>query len=262
MGEAKRRRDAESLRNTNRPKNVCVICGRSEPVKSHLFPAAIAKDIRGEEKSLLIGSKDHDGRNFSQSGTWERMLCADHENEIHDYENYAIRFVREFKLTEVERSSGLFVRQNVDTCALVRFACSILWRFHTSISVEASRTYLPEWEPDLRAVTFDRDMNRAPDVIIGAHSDQLIPSNLFAYPPHRAQLGNRAVWQFVVHGIIFAVKLDRRPYENAAPIVLGVNRAVVGFVKPADSDERDAVRRIVKRMASRHPIRQSLSRKP
>ena len=90
MGEAKRRREAERLRVASRVTGLCVICGDPADVCSHLMPAAIAKDIRGDEKHVLIGSQHHDGRNYSQSGTWERMLCEKHEAMIHDYEAYAI----------------------------------------------------------------------------------------------------------------------------------------------------------------------------
>jgi len=236
-----------------------VLCG-VPAVRSHLLPAAIARDIRGAEKEVLIGSKDYDGRNQSQSGTWERMLCSDHEAMLHDYEDYSIKFLRGFKLTPAERSTGYFVRKGVETTALIRFACSVLWRYHTSIQIEASKVELPEWEADLRAVTFDGDMTRAPDVIIGAHDQHLYSSNRYAYPPSRSEFDSRFVWQTVIHGVIFLVKLDRRPYPLAGQIVLVAGGDVVGYVKAVGQDEFTGVGQIVKRMAATHPLRPASAR--
>jgi hypothetical protein len=259
MGEARRRREAARLRAETQPAGSCTICLKPADVCSHLLPAAIAQDIRGDEKHVLIGSKDHDGRNYSQTGTWERMLCGDHEAMIHDYEEYAIEFLREFALTPAERAAGSFIRKNLDTKALIRFACSVLWRYHTSTRVEASKVDLGAWEPDLRAVTFDGDMSRAPDVIIGAHLQNLYPSYRYAYPPHRSEFDDRVVWQLVIHGVIFLVKLDRRPFPLAGPIMLGPDGDVIGYVKTMSQEELSGVRQMVLNMATPHPLRSSVN---
>ena len=232
-----------------------MICGKPADVRSHLLPTAIAQDIKGGEKHILIGSKDHDGRNYSQSDRWERMLCADHEAMMHDYEEYAIEFLRSFSLTSTERENGWFFRKGINNEALIRFACSVLWRYHMSTAVEAYKVNVPDWEGDLRAVTFDGDMTRAPDVIIGAHVQSLYPSNRYAYPPHKSEFDGRLVWQIVIHGVIILIKLDRRPYTLAQRIVLGLDNMIFGYIKHVSQNEMSGVRRMVMRMRASHPLR-------
>lgn len=254
VGEARRKREALAEQ-AARPKNTCVVCGAPTNVKSHLIPRAIALDIRGDDKHLLIGSNSQFGQTQSQSGSWERFLCEHHEGCIHDYEQYAIKFIREFALDPHERL--LFLRKGVANEPLIQFACSILWRYHTSNLPEARGVFIPEWEAALRTATFDGDLSAAPDILIAGHRQAIFRSNSYAYPPHRAVFMHRDVMQFVINGLIFMAKLDRRPFDpDTQKVLLNKERDFLfGYIKDGDFAEASRLYDIGRRMKVTRPLR-------
>lgn len=71
------------------------------------MPAAIGKALKGEGKNFWIGTTEKPGRLVTQSGLTDQFLCYQHEQAIHDYEKYAIEFIRDFGLSAEEIVAGV-----------------------------------------------------------------------------------------------------------------------------------------------------------
>lgn len=190
----------------------CVLCGSTDLVNSHLMPAAFGRDIKAAGKAVWIGSATRSGKRISQSGAFDRFLCPDHEAAMHDAEEYAIAFIREFDLSPSEIEERRFRRDGTDNEALVRFVCSVLWRFHHSTKTEAEHIDVGEWEPNLRAVTFDgAPASEAPDVLMLA-SHYAAPKDVFLSTPARGTHFGLETLQFTVRGLTFTTKLAHEPW--------------------------------------------------
>jgi hypothetical protein len=192
----------------------CVICGSPELVRSHLLPAAFGRDVKGGGQNFWIGRAGRIGKTISQSGIFERFLCQTHENAIHEYEEYAIEFVRGFKLTDGEVHAQVFHRDNTDNEALIRFVCSVLWRFHHSERKETEDVDLGEWEPNLRDVTFGGSVNQAPDVSIFAIHQTIMPKDAFLLAPTPGAKWNLRTLQFSANGLVFTTKLAHEDWPQ------------------------------------------------
>ncbi|AQS89060.1 hypothetical protein A0U93_15335 [Neoasaia chiangmaiensis] len=79
-------------------------------MRSHLLPAAFGRDLRGKGTNFWIGNTERPGKTISQSGVFDQFLCDEHETQIHDYENYAIEFIRNFSLSQAEIDARAFRR--------------------------------------------------------------------------------------------------------------------------------------------------------
>ncbi len=236
----------------SRLEPACVVCGRQPTVKSHLLPAAVGRDIKGDQRSFLVGSRRHDGKTITQSGIFDRILCDPHERALHDYEEAAIAFCRTLAITAAERSRGVFIRHGVEANMLVRFACSVLWRYHQSRRIEARGVDVGGWEPALRAVTFDGDMRRAPEVLTLVVDAPPVPADRFAVSPSRGRFDDRVVWHIVLYGLAFVVKLDKRPFpkvQHQTGVINGRDHigGKVQRLTVADIREMQAITRRMKR---------------
>src|SRR5215469_18157516 len=76
----------------------CRVCGSSATIEAHLFPRALAHDIRGHHKQLFVGAASTPGRRIVQAGLFDRgILCSAHEAALGLYDDYGIDFCRNFK---------------------------------------------------------------------------------------------------------------------------------------------------------------------
>jgi hypothetical protein len=179
------------------------------------MPAAFGRDIKGDGKNFWIGTTENPGKTVSQSGIFDRFLCQTHEDAIHDYEDYAIDFIRGFKLTDAEVSACAFRRDGTDNEALIRFVCSVLWRFHHSDREEAAGIDLGEWEPNMRHITFGGSVNQAPDVFMCAIHQTVMPNDAFMLTPATGMQWGRRALQFSANGLIFNTKMDHEVWPSA-----------------------------------------------
>jgi hypothetical protein len=235
----------------------CLICGGTPTVKSHLLPAAVGRDIKGDDKSFWVGSKRHDGKTISQSGIFDRFLCEAHERAFHRYEDTTLDFCRTLGITPDEQRVGAFLRHDTDNEAVIRFACSVLWRYHQSGRIEASAVDVGGWEPVLRRITFDGDMTGAPDVITTSLHTQFIPVDRFAISPSRSKFDDRVIWNIVMYGLAMIVKLDKRPFPTPgvqAAVINGRN-FIAGRVQPFSMEDARDMKVISKRMMLSGPMR-------
>lgn len=176
---------------------------------SHLMPEDFGRDIRGSGKDFWIGTGDRPGRLFSQSGVFDRFLCRSHEAMTQASDDYAIKFIRGFNLSESEVTSRRFRRDGTDNEALIRFVCTVLWRFHQSDRPEASGVDLGEWEPNMRSITFGGSIHQAPDVVMRAiHFDVATRRDAFLLAPASGLRWGRQSVQFSLQGLTFNIRLD------------------------------------------------------
>jgi hypothetical protein len=234
---------------TGRP---CVICGEPDTVRSHLLPAAVGREIKGEQKNFWIGSIQRDGKALSQSGVFDNFLCSDHEAFINTYENEAIEFLRSFALTDDEKRAGWY-RREANTEVLTRFVCSVLWRYHQSTRKEAGNVNLGGWEPVLRDITFGGDIATAPDTLCFGMYHEVIPNNRFAFSPARGRYDGRVIWSTVVNGVAFMTKLDKQPFPSAHVRDGRINgkEALEGRAQEMAADDIQRVKIILDRMRAK-----------
>ena len=102
----------------------------------------------------------------------------------------------------------LFRRESTDNEAIIRFVCSVLWRYHHSTRQETEDVDLGEWEPNFRDVTFGGSINQAPDVLMRAIYQTRLPKDAFMLTPAPIEQWGRRALQFTVPGLIFSIKLD------------------------------------------------------
>lgn len=177
-------------------------------MQSHLLPAAFGRDVRGRGANFWIVNAKRIGKTISQSGVFDKFLCSTHEEQIHGYENYAIEFLRNFSLSQAEIETKAFHRDGTDNEALIRFVCSVLWRFHHSDRPEAQDINLAEWEPNIRDVTFGGSVYQAPDVFMSAIHQSMCPRDAFMLAPTSGMVWERRAIQFSFHGLMFNTKMD------------------------------------------------------
>jgi hypothetical protein len=185
----------------------CVICGSSRLVKSHLLPAAFGRDVKAYGPNMWIGSAQRPGRRLSQSGVFDRFLCDVHERALHQADDYAVDFVRGFALTPKEIETKRFRRDATDNETLVRFACSVLWRFHHASVVEAKHVDLGEWESNMRDVSLGGSVAQAPDVLMFASHQSVMPAAALVLTPARGTHWGEKTLQFILNGLVFTTKL-------------------------------------------------------
>ncbi len=214
------------------------MCGGTPTVRSHLLPAAFGRALKGDGPNFWIGTTEKPGRTVSQSGLVDRFLCRPHEEAIHDYEAYAIEFVRQFELSDAEVEARLFRRDGTDNAALVRFVCSVLWRYHHSARPETEDVDLGEWEHNFRDLTFGGSINQAPDVVMRAIHQTLLPKEAFMLTPALSDMWGRRGLQFTLPGLILNVKLDHEDWPPAVqPFILNQSPDwLVGAVVPWGED--------------------------
>lgn len=194
----------------------CVVCGATPLVRSHLLPAAFGRDVKAFGADIWIGSALCPGKRLSQSGLFDRFLCDAHEHQLHAADDYAIDFIRGFSLTPEEIAAGRFRRDGTDNDALLRFACSVLWRFHHSTLREAEHIDVGEWEPNLRRVSLGGSIAEAPDVLVFASHQAIMPQSALILTPARGTRMGEPTLQFIVNGLVFTTKLGhgRWPIEH------------------------------------------------
>jgi hypothetical protein len=185
----------------------CVVCGATPLVKSHLLPAAFGRDVKASGPDIWVGAAEHPGKRLSQSGLFDRFLCDEHEGLLHAADDYAIKFIREFALTPAEIAAGRFRRDATDNELLLRFVCSVLWRFHHSKLREAEYVDVGEWEPNLRRVSLGGSVAEAPDVLVFASHQTIMANSALILTPARGTRMGEPTLQFIVNGLVFTTKL-------------------------------------------------------
>lgn len=193
----------------------CVICGASPTVKVHLFPRALVKRIRGDEKNLVEGSRNEAGIKITQSGHWdEDFLCGAHEHAFATSDDYAARFYRRFERGAVLSSTGKsYELGNPRPDLLLRFVYATVWRYVASNQGQKNNLQLGPYRDHFERVLFEGEEPFLEALISRSNIvDRRGKSVSLGIPPYRRKLMGRTVWHSSLAGFDFYLKTDQRSY--------------------------------------------------
>ncbi len=246
---------------SGRVKNGCKVCDETKTVHSHLLPRAFALDARRHTPALRAGSIFKSGYHLTQAGIFDDgILCDKHEKMLHASDTYGVEFCREFYSHRKALGHGSFLVGPINSNFLVRFALSVVWRFAVSTRPEAGLVDLGDFEPLYRDVVFHgADCSSEPAVIIyGNNSVRHDLKQIIAQPSRGRQRGRR-YWSFMVGGVTFITKADRRPVpaDQLPPPINGLQYFITGDKPFEGSAEQLRTLRIALNMAepSQRPTR-------
>ena len=196
-------------------KGRCVVCGASPTVKVHLFPRALTKRIRGDEKNLVEGSRHQPGIKISQSGHWDdELLCEAHERAFADADDYAARFWRRFeRQARLSDTGNSYTVSNPRPDLLLRFVYASVWRYVASREGSRHNLELGPYRQQFERVLF----NGAPPILQALVSRSNIVDLRgkrieIGVPPYRRKLLQWTVWHFSLAGFDFYLKTDQRSF--------------------------------------------------
>jgi hypothetical protein len=216
----------------------CQVCGKSDTVRSHLLPLALALDTRAGSPHLHVGSIFDDGFEISQGGIFDDgILCNEHEQMLRPFDTYAVEFCRNFDARRVDIGEGRFLIKQVDSDLLVRFAVSVLWRFSVSTRREIPRVELGEFGKQFQNIVFDgASCNPEPALIMWANTSKLTNvKGMSILPTYGRQFGRR-YWSFMVAGISFVLKVDGQPIpQRMAALPINGRDFILSAFKPFDT---------------------------
>lgn len=193
-----------------------MICGNGPTVRSHIFPAALIKRIKADEKHVVAGSIHRSGVRFSQSGFWRNdLLCDKHERQLSDADDYACRLTRRVDSLAEHLRDGRVEVPNARPDLLMKFAASIVWR-HAAASVREGREYglgpyLMKFENYVfRHQNFDFEVLMGRSNIISPQGQKIE----MAIAPYRNRMSGRNIWQFTIGGLDYYVRTDKSPFPK------------------------------------------------
>lgn len=174
------------------------------------MPQAFIRDIRGDDKYVLLTDRDRSRSRFVQGGTYSAdIFCDQHEAVTGVLDSVAVNFCRAVYAGPPLRAGTAFEVTGFETSTLIRFACSILLRCHLSRRDEARLINLGPDAEILSRVVFDSDLSKAPDVYIySAVSAALDFRHLGSMPASMVVDGYKR-WSFQGGGMAFVVDLGR-----------------------------------------------------
>jgi hypothetical protein len=167
------------------PISACHICG-DPTINAHLFPRALARDMRGKHKHLYVGGVAAPGRRTVQSGLVDKtILCATHDGILGEYDHYGIQFCRTFAAKATWPMPGIWEVAGIDGDKLTRFWLASLWRFGISNLPEALGVTLGAVEPVIRDILFNgASCSTEPAVMIVRYRARVIPAENICFPPY------------------------------------------------------------------------------
>lgn len=193
--------------------NRCRICGSTETVRSHLFPRALHRDIRKDAKHVVGVKPGQERVSYLQSGEWsDRILCAAHEAQLGESDDYAIRFCRAFLDRGQPIGNGQAVRiANPQPRKLVVFAHAVVWR-HAAAHKYLERSLGPYMDL-IQAALFETGALLELIVVEPGHQHRGERTLLGVCPVVTRTQGVRCV-RFDIGGLGFILKTDQRlfPY--------------------------------------------------
>lgn len=225
----------------------CKVCGNPETVRSHLLPRAFVKDTKGDHQAAFQGSSSSQGTILTQCGDFDPdLLCEAHEKSLQLSDDYAVRWVRNFRKNATLRSDledKLFEVANPRPDLLLHFVCSVVWRHAASDRFKENDGLLGPFEAKLRSMIF-QGAKYDPAFCISKRDltvgDQPFDPPIIISPHRNPQWGARG-WEFELGGFIWSLKLDSRA-RGAIPSVMmanGKNPVLVANLPPLPAVERN-----------------------
>ncbi len=208
----------------------CSICGTKPTVRSHLMPQAFIRDIRGDDKYVILTDRDRSRKKFVQGGTYSAdIFCAEHEAVTGVLDSVAVNFCRTVYSGPPLRVGAAFKVTGFEPSTLIRFACSILLRCHLSCRDEARLINLAPDADNLTRVVFDSDLSNAPDVYVYSAVSAVLDFRHLASMPASMIVDGYHRWSFQGGGMAFVVDLAR-PSPAFPNSLLRPGRTVTGPV--------------------------------
>lgn len=148
---------------------------------------------------------------YLQSGEWsDRILCATHEAQLGDADDYAIRFCRTFLDRAQPIGNGQAVRiANPQPRKLIVFAHAVIWR-HAAAHRYLERSLGPYMER-IHAALFEAGVLLELLVVDPGHQHRGERTLLGVCPDVTKTQGVRCV-RFDIGGLGFILKTDQRPF--------------------------------------------------
>ena len=235
-------------------------CDRSPTIDAHLFPRALAHDMRGQHKHLLVGSATNPGRKIQQAGVSDKnILCKECDGHLGNYDKFGIEFCRSFGKTHQALTTAIFRISPVDTDRLARFFLAILWRFSISKVPEAKHVSLGPFENNFRDILFlGLSCNTEPAVTMLRYRSSIIAAENICYAPFRSRfmdIQGLNAYTVCIGGFRVCVKTDSRPAppDVRPPIINGKTGIIGGFVDFEQTSEYKSSVRIAHNMAQMAP---------
>lgn len=194
----------------------CRVCGGGPLIDAHLFPRALAHDLRGQEKHLYVGATAAPGRRIIQAGLFDRgILCSKHEAALGSYDDYGIEFCRTFSSKIQHPAPNIWRVRDVDGDRLTRFWLAVLWRFAVSTLPEAALVRLGPYEDQLRDILFfNKPCSTEPAVTMLRYRSHTMPAENVCFPPYASKFSpfrHLNAYGMAISGVQAFVKLDRQP---------------------------------------------------
>jgi len=234
----------------------CRVCGGGPTVNAHLFPRALAHDLRGQAKHLYVGGVAAPGRQTVQAGLSDQgILCSTHEAKLGPYDTYGVGFCRTFASRVKHPAPNIWRISDVDGDLLTRFWLAVLWRFGVSTLPQAALVRLGPYEHVLRDILFsDAPCSPEPAVITLRYCSRTIPPENVCFPPYRSAFppsGHLFAYGMAIAGLHAFVKLDRRPLPAHfhAATINGKREISGGYLELEETHQFQRMRQIAKNMA-------------
>jgi hypothetical protein len=242
-----------TCRDVSTPRG-CRICGGSPLIDAHLFPRALAHDLRGEEKHLFVGAAGAPGRRIVQAGLFDRkILCSEHEAALGIYDAYGIEFCRTFPARVQHVTPNTWRVRDVDGDLLSRFWLSVLWRFAVSTLPETALVQLGPYEDHLRDILFCHfPCTVEPAVMMLRYRSHVIPPENICFAPYKSKFPpfRFAAYSMAISGFHAFIKLDRQPLprSHVGLTINGKEEICGGYLELEKTKQFQTMRRMVNNM--------------
>lgn len=165
-------------------------------------------DLRGDENHLIIGRIHRNGVEYSQSGSWEFLLCKDHESRLSAADTYGVDFCRRARALVANQSENVEVT-NPTPQLLLRFALSVVWRHVHSKSGRAIELSLGTHEKSVRDAIFEHIQSDYQLILNSSYHSIGGEAVDIASMPARGRLSGRNAWRFTLARVDFSVAVSR-----------------------------------------------------
>jgi hypothetical protein len=235
----------------------CRVCRSTGTINAHLFPRALGHDLRGDQKNIFVGSASTPGRHIVQAGLSDpRILCAEHDSALGDYDRYGTEFCRNFLARCQHVIPNMWEVYGADTNKLAKFWLAILWRFSISNLPQATNIKLGPYEYRLRDIVFhDADCSFEPAIMMLRYRSQIIPSENVCFVPYPTAFpGSSArleAYGVAVAGFHAFVKLDIQPLspELHQVTINGKRDIVGGYLQLEETEQFQKMRAMAHNMS-------------
>ena len=184
----------------------CRLCKREKILRnSHIIPEFIYKPLYDEKHRFRVLSnlraKESPKR---QKGVREKLLCADCENHISKFEQYASRVFSKRAGVTVNRQGKAVHLDGLEYASFKLFALSVLWRSSVSSLSFFGEVSLGVHEPKLRRMILESDPGLPSDypfVMSLVVFENVVQTDIIMQPTWTRANGHRG-YRFVFGGIV------------------------------------------------------------